>query len=439
MAQSAVEKFFRPGNLLALRQMALRAVAGSVDEKMRSYMQAHAIAGPWSATERVLAGVFASPYAEKLIRAAFRLANDIGAELIALYVETERHKTLSEKEHEWLNKAMDLAKQLGARLVWMKGTDVTEEMADYARTNNVTKIVIGKPRRFGLFQSIPKNLLTRTPNIDIYLMDAKVDPRLMPKKRIAFASPWNYVFSIFAVGLISLIAFLVRSSLSEVNTLFLLLSPVILSALYLGRGPSITAAIASIVIFDYLFVPPYFTFAVRDIQYFVSFVVYITVAVVISNLAYRLRRRLEMLKQSELKNIGLYGLSRDLVTAHTVEQVLSIMVRHTLEIFPCEMAIFLPEEGILSVKAKTPDFEVTPKLLGVASWVMINKQPAGRGTSTLPQSKAYYLPMMSGEEAIGVAGFDFKGSEGMMTSEKRVVLKTVARLGAMAIERIRIQ
>jgi two-component system sensor histidine kinase KdpD len=439
MALSAVEKFFRPGNLLALRQMALRAVAGSVDEKMRSYMQAHAIAGPWSATERVLAGVFASPYAEKLIRAAFRLANDIGAELIALYVETERHKTLSEKEHEWLNKALDLAKQLGARLVWMKGSDVTEEMADYARNNNVTKIVIGKPRRFGLFQSIPKKLLTRTPNIDIYLMDAKVDPRLMPKKRMTFASPWNYMLGISSVGVISLIAFLLRGSLSEVNTLFLLLSPVILSALYLGRGPSIVAAIASILIFDYFFVPPYFTFAVRDVQYFVSFIVYITVAVVISNLAYRLRRKVEMLKQSELKNIGLYGLSRDLVTSHTTEQVLSIMVRHTLEIFPCEMAIFLPEQGILTVKAKTPDFEVTPKLLGVASWVMINKQPAGRGTSTLPQATAYYLPMMSGEEAVGVAGFDFKGGEGMMTSEKRVVLKTVTRLGAMALERIRKQ
>jgi two-component system sensor histidine kinase KdpD len=160
---------------------------------------------------------------------------------------------------------------------------------------------------------------------------------------------------------------------------------------------------------------------------------------VISNLAYRLRRKVEMLKQSELKNIGLYGLSRDLVTSHTTEQVLSIMVRHTLEIFPCEMAIFLPEQGILTVKAKTPDFEVTPKLLGVASWVMINKQPAGRGTSTLPQATAYYLPMMSGEEAVGVAGFDFKGGEGMMTSEKRVVLKTVTRLGAMALERIRKQ
>ncbi len=209
MADSAVQKFFRPGNLLALRQLALRAVAGSVDEKMRTYMRAHAIAGPWSATDRVLAGVFASPYAEKLIRAAFRLANDMDAEWIAFYVETERHKTLSEKEKEWLNKAMDLAKQLGARLVWIKGSDVMEEMADYARNNNVTKIVIGKPR-FGLFQSVPKKLLTRTPNIDIYLLDAKVDPRLMPKKHIIVFQPINYALGILAVGIVSLIAFLLR-------------------------------------------------------------------------------------------------------------------------------------------------------------------------------------------------------------------------------------
>ncbi|HAM49586.1 MAG TPA: sensor histidine kinase KdpD [Nitrospiraceae bacterium] len=439
MAISAADNFFRPGNLLALRQMALRSVAGSVDGKMRSYMRAHAIAGPWSATERVLVGVFASPYAEKLVRSAFRLANEIDAEWIAFYVETERHKRLSEKEKEWLNKALDLAKQLGARLVWIKGSDVTEEITDYARSNNVTKIVIGKPRRFGLYRSIPKELLTKTPNVDLYLLDAKIDPKFVPKKRISVPSPLNYAIGIVAVGIVSLIAFLLRTSLDQVNLLFMLLLPVILSALYLGRGPSIVAALTSIMIFDYLFISPNFSFAVVDVRYLVSFIVYIIVALAISNLASQLRGKVVLLKQSEVKNIAIYGLSRDLVTAHTEEQVLSIMVRHTLEIFPCEMAIFLPEDEKLTVKAKTPDFGVTPKVLGVASWVLINRQAAGRGTSTLPQARAYYLPMLSGEEIIGVAGFDFRGNEEIMTTEKRAVLKTIVRLGAMALERIRFQ
>ncbi len=436
MANSAVQKFFRPGNLLALRQLALRMVAGSVDEKMRSYMKAHAIAGPWPAKERVLAGVFASPYAEKLVRTAFRLANDIDAELVAFYVETDRHKALSEKEKEWLNKALDLAKQLGARLVWMKGSDVTDEMADYALNNNVTKIVIGKPRGFGLFQSIPKKLLTRTQNIDIYLMDARVDPKFMPKKRVTFGRPLNYLLGIFSVGAMSLIAFLLRNSLNEINLLFLLLLPVTLTALYLGTGPSILAAVTSILIFDYLFVSPHFTLAVADIQYFVSFIVYMIVVVVISNLASKLRSKVEMLKQSEVKNIGLYGLSRDLVTVRNIEQVLALMVQHTQQIFPCDMAVFLQEDDKLMVKAKTTDFEVSPKVLGVASWVFLNKLSAGRGTTTLPQARAFFLPMMSGEEIVGVVGFDFRGSEEVMTTERRVVLKTIARLGAMAIKRI---
>ncbi|MGE5893733.1 MAG: DUF4118 domain-containing protein, partial [bacterium] len=376
------------------------------------------------------------PYAEKLVRAAFRLANDIDAELVAIYVETERHKTLSDKEKEWLNKALDLAKQLGARLIWMKGDDVAEELADYALTNNVTKIVIGKPRRFKFFRSIPKKLLTRTPNIDVYLLDARVDRRLTPKRRITFARPLNYAISILAVGIVSSIAFLLRDRLNEVNMLFLLLLPVTLSALYLGRGPSIVSAIASILIFDYLFVYPHFTFAVSDVQYFLSFIIYIIIVVIISNLASKLRSKVELLKQSEIKNIGLYGLSRDLVTARNIEQALAIMVRHAIQIFPCEIVIFLPEGDKLAVKAKTTDFAVSPEVIGVASWVFINKLPAGRGTSTLPQTRGFYLPMISGEEVVGVVGFDFKDSEEIMTTEKRVVLKTIARLGAMAIERM---
>ncbi len=439
MAASAVHKFFRPGNLLALRQLALRAVAGSVDEKMRSYMQAHAIAGPWPAKERVLSGIFASPYAEKLVRSAFRLASELDAEWIAFYVETERHKKISEQEGEWLNKALDLAKKLGARVVWVKGSDVTEEIATYAQNQNVTKIVIGKPRRFGLSQTVPRKLLARTPNIDIYLLDARTDHKLIPRKRIIFASPINYAIGGLAVVVMSVVAFLLRPSIHHVNLFFLLLLPVILSALYLGRGPSILAAIISILIFDYLFIPPYFTFVVGDVRYFVSFVVYIIVVGVISNLASQLRSKIELLKQSEVKNIGLYGLSRDLVTARTVEQVLAIMVRHTTQIFPCEMAIFLPADEKLTVKAKTTDFEVTPKVFGVASWVLINKQSAGRGTGTLPEAKAFYLPMMTADKVAGVAGFDFKKSNQVVNPENQVVLETIASLAAMAIERIGFQ
>jgi two-component system sensor histidine kinase KdpD len=439
IAGVAVDEFFRPANLLALRQLALRVVAGSVDEKMRHYMQAHAIAGPWPVKERVLVGIFASPYAEKLVRAAFRLASQIDAECIAYHVETERDKRLSEKEKDWLNNALELARKLGAQVVWIKGSDVTQEIADYAQDHNVTKIVIGKPRHFGIFPSIPRKLLMKTPNIDIYLLDAKAKPKSLPRKRVLHSRPANYAISFLAVCIMSLIAFLLRGTLSQINLLFLLFLPLILSALYLGRGPSIFAALTAILIFDYLFVPPYFTLTISDLEYFLWFVVYVVVVLVISNLALKLRSKVEMLRQSESRSTTLYALSRDLVTAHTVEQVLSILVQHITQIFPCEMAIFLPIDGEPIVKAKTVDFNINPNVLGVASWVLLNKQPAGRGTETLPEAKVLYLPMMTTDNVVGVMGLLFEKADKVLTPENQVIMETIARLGAMAIERIKFQ
>ncbi len=189
-------------------------------------------------------------------------------------------------------------------------------------------------------------------------------------------------------------------------------------------------------IFDYLFVPPYYSFAIADLEYFLSFVIYVSIAVLISNLASGLRNKVELLRQSEVRSTAWDGLSRDLVSASHPDQVLNMLVRHTRQIFPGEIGIFLEEEGHLKVKAKTPGFEIDPKVLGVASWVFLNKVPAGQGTSTLPEAKALYLPMMSSGKAMGVLGFRFSQRDEMMTPENQVVLDTIARLGAMALERI---
>jgi two-component system sensor histidine kinase KdpD len=434
----AVENFFRPGNLLALREMALRVVAGSVDSRMLQYMKAHAIAGPWPVQERVVVGVFASPYADKLVRAAFRLATELRAEWIAFHVETERNQSFSPREKEWLDKALGLANKLGARVVWLKGMDEAQEMAEYALQNNVTKIVIGKPKRFGLRPTIAQRLLARTPRIDIYLMDARVEESEappLPRKRLILSRPWNYLISLAAVAAVTLIAFSLRHLLNDVNLLILFLLPIAGSALYLGRGPSVFATIISVLAFDYFFVPPYFTFVVSDVQYFLSFVVYVSVAVLISILASRLRHKVELLKLSEARSTVLYGLSLDLVTAHNVDQVLQILVRHTRQIFPGEMAIFLPVGRMLEVEAITPGFDVNPKAMGVASWVLHNRQPAGRGTSTIPQARSSFFPMVTGDKIMGVMAITIEG-ERVLTPENLVVINTVAHLGAMALDRI---
>jgi two-component system sensor histidine kinase KdpD len=437
----AVENFFRPGNLLALREMALRVVAGSVDSRMLLYMKAHAIAGPWPVQERVVVGVFASPYAEKLVRAAFRLATELRGEWIAFHVETERNQSFTPQEKDWLNKALGLANKLGARVVWLKGRDEAQEIAEYALKNNVTKIIIGKPRTFGLWPTISQRLLTKTPNIDIYLMDGKAEEskaQPLPRKRLKRlvpTRPWNYLISLLSVAVVSLAAFSLQHLLSQVNLLILFLLPITGSAIYLGRGPSVLATIISVLAFDYFFVPPYFTFVIGDVQYFLSFVVYVSVAVLISNLASNLRDKVELLKQSEARSTVLYGLSLDLVTALHVDQVLQILVRHTRQIFPGEMAIFLPVGRLLEVEAITPGFEVNPKVMGVAAWVSHNRQPAGRGTATIPQARSTYFPMITGDKIMGVLAITIEGEQ-LLTPENLVVINTIAHLGAMALDRI---
>ncbi len=440
MAGLAVNSFFRSGNLLALRQLALRIVADRVDERMRGYMQAHAIAGPWPAREFVLVAVYASPYAEKLVRSAFRFANEMNAEWIAFYAETEGHKKLSAQEIEWLNRAIELAKKLGAGVVWVKADDVVQAIVDYIRDNNVTKIVIGKSRHFGLFPSIAQKVMTRTPHVDVYMIDAKIDSeksRLAIRKPLITSSPKKYALGVLAVAVMSFVAFLLRNSLSQINLLFLLLLPVIVSAIYIGRGPSFVSAILSLLIFDYLFVKPYYSFAISDTGYFFSYTLYLAIAIVISNLAYKLRNKIGSLKRSEARNIAFYGLSRDLVTAGNVEQVLAILVRHTTQIFRCDLAIFLPSGEKLVVKTKTAGFEINDKVQGVAAWVLLNKQAAGHGTSRLPQERGTYLPMMVEDTIIGVIGFLSDNSEHMIHPENMAVMETIARLGAMAIERNR--
>jgi two-component system, OmpR family, sensor histidine kinase KdpD len=440
IAGIAVENFFKHGNLLALREMALRVVAETVDKRMLQYMQAHAIAGPWHVQDRILVGVLASPYAETLVRAAFRFANELRSDWIAIHVETEKNVNFSDQEKDWLNNALELANKLGAQIVWLKGSSAVKEITDYAQKNNVTKIIIGKPRSLGLFfPSIPKQMLTKTPNIDIYLLDSKIEKEftfLRSKKRAFSSHPLKYLLSFMTIAFVTFIAFFLSNLLSQVNLLILFLLPVTVIALYLGRGPSIFAAIASIIAFDFFFVRPYYSFTIHDVEYFLSFVVFVIIAVLVSNLTYHLKDKIILLKNSEARSSTLYALSMNLVKMKNIEQVLNIIVYHIKQLFPSEIAIFLPHDGKLDIQAKTSGFDINPSVIGAASWVYLNKQPAGFGTQTFPQARESLFPMITSEDIVGVIGIKFEGKEKALTPDNKVVINTIAHLGAMAISRI---
>ncbi len=440
MAEQAVHKFFRAGNLLALRQLALRVLADNVDEKMRDYMKAHAIAGPWITKERVLVGIFASPYAEKLVRATYRLANELGAEWIALHIETEKNKDFSAQENKWLNDALELARSLGGLVAWVKGNDVTREMINYAKSHNVNKIIIGKPKKTGLFHAISDRFIFEAKGIDIYMIETQVDatPSERPKYHFRVHGFLNYLLSVAGVTSATGISLILKDQLTGFDMMFIFLIPLMLTALYLGIGPSIFAIFLSILTYDYFFTRPYFSFNISDFNRLISFVAYTSIVVVISVLASQSRKRVLLLKESESRSNALYEFSRDLATVESVDNVLSLMVNHIKRLFNCEIAIFLFEGEELSVVAKTENFEINTESSGIASWVSINKKPAGFGTETISNAKVFCLPLMtSKDEVIGVIEFDFMGNKQILTMENIVALETISHIGAMAIERIK--
>jgi two-component system sensor histidine kinase KdpD len=255
----------------------------------------------------------------------------------------------------------------------------------------------------------------------------------IPKKKISMSSLLIYVIGAIGVIITSLLGFLFRDIFGQVNLLFLMIIPVALIAFFWGRGPSILAAVLSIMIFDFLFVKPYFTFAVSEVRYFLSFVIFIAFVYLISNFVSDLHHRVQQLEQDELRNTTLYELSEGLVTAQSIDQVLHLMILHAGQIFLCDMAIYLPENGQVSLKASTDSI---PKELGIATWVWLNGEPAGMGTDTFPEAWAYYLPMKTTDTIKGVVGFHFNNPEQILTPENKNVLDYIALLGTLAIKRI---
>ena len=272
-------------------------------------------------------------------------------------------------------------------------------------------------------------------NIAVFLFTGKSEQPI-PKKKISTNSLLIYVIGAIGVIITSLLGFLFRDIFGQVNLLFLMIIPVALIAFFWGRGPSILAAVLSIMIFDFLFVKPYFTFAVSEVRYFLSFLMFIAFVYLISNFVSDLHHRVQQLEQDELRNTTLYELSEDLITARSIDQVLRLMIRHAGQIFPCDMAIYLPENGQVSLKASTDRIQINPKELGIATWVWLNGEPAGMGTDTFPEAWAYYLPMKITDTVKGVVGFHFDDPEQILTPENKNVLDYIALLGTLAIERI---
>ncbi len=443
LAAAAVAHFFRKGNLIALRELALRRTADRVDLQMQDYRQDQGIRNVWPAGDRILVCVGYNPLSIRLIRAAQRLAAGLRVEWIAVHVETESRVAPSEQDRKQLADHLRLAESLGAEVVTLTGPRLSEEVLTYARSRNVSKIIVGKPThprwKDKLFGSPLDEIVRGSGEIDVYVItgDSSERPHTHAARGGSRApATREWLWSVLVVAACTGVASFMFPSFDRVDLAMVYLLGVVITASRTSTWPSFFAALLSVAAFDFFFITPYYTFAVSDVRYFVTFLVMFVVAFVISRLTLRVRQQAAAARLRERRTAALYNLSRDLARERGAKRLAEIALKHVGEVFDSKALVLIPGDMNRLAPAAGGPFAFIPdeQEVSVAQWVYEHRQSAGRGADTLPGAKALYLPLVASAGVVGVLGILPKEQQSL-EPEQFHYLEAFANQTALAIER----
>jgi two-component system sensor histidine kinase KdpD len=443
-AERALRHYFSPGNLTALRELALRRTAERVDDQMLSYMREHAITGPWAAGERVIVCLDPSPSAANAVRAAKRTADGLDAELIALYVETDRHATLSEAEHGHLAETMRLAAQLGAEVVTVPGHSVVEEILAFARQRNATRVVVGKSRRSRWFElrhgSVVDELVRSSSGLAVEV--APSDDKVVPPGATDWlwkvpVTPGPYLEGVLSTSLATGIGMMLDTRVAVPNISLIYVVPVLVAAARHGLVPSLWVSGLGVLAYNFFFLPPLYEFTISDPANVVALFFFGVVAIAASALAARTRSQTESARREARTTAELYAFSRKIAGVIDLYDLLWIVVTHLARLLNAEVVILMPEGGTLESRAAfPPDSQLSDADLAAARWSWDAEHPTGRGTDTLPGGRWLFMPIRTSRAPIAVLGIlSLKEGRELSAAERRL-LEAVGNQAAIAIERV---
>ncbi|WP_315721549.1 MULTISPECIES: sensor histidine kinase KdpD [unclassified Bradyrhizobium] len=447
-AERALEHYFSPGNLTALRELALRRTAERVDEQLLTHMQANAIAGPWAAGERILVCVSEDPRAMSLVRYTKRLADRVHAPWTAVTIETRRNLQLTDKQRDRLADTLRLAESLGAEALTIPGVGrrIADDIIGFAQSNNVTQIIIGKSSRSRLFEmirgSVVHDLVRRAGNISIHVIAGEEAPdaagtsvQTRPRSEPLQPKPYLKALLITAVGLG--LAELIQPFFGIENVDLVFLTAVVGVAARYGLWPSLLASLAASLCYNFFFLPPLYTFTITDPTNIGAFFFFMLIAILVSNVAARVRVQADAATYRVRTTEQLYAFSRKLAGTATLDDVLWATAYQAALMLKVRVVLLLPQDGKLTVMAGyPPEDQLDDADLAAASWAWSNDRAAGRGSDTLPGAKRLFLPMRTGRGSIGVIGIDDDRSGPLLTPDQRRLLDALVDQGALAIERV---
>ena len=461
-AEDAIRHFFRKGNLIALRELALRQTASQVDSQMLDYREGHAIREIWPVAERILVCVGPNELGERLVRAGKRFAVGLRSEWIVAYVETPELQRLSAEKRDGILRVLRLAEQLGAETVTLSASEMSEAIIDFCNARNITKIVIGKPSRRGwkrwLLGSVVDTLISEAHNINLYLLGSPqpgsgrheseltrysrssepVLQEILRKRKKGYL--WGYVWAIAVAMGCLLLTSLMFGHFELANLVMVFLLGVVFIATRFGRGPSILASILCVAMLDYFFVDPQYSFSVSDTQYVVTLVAMLTVAMLISNLMANVKSQAKVASHRERRATVLYAMSKELSISRSEDEIVRTAVRHIFSEFGSQNVILLPDQNgrVVHPKDRGMPESLYGSDLSVAQWVMDHNEMAGQGTNTLPGAKAVYFPLSSHDKALGVLALLPVNLRRVYLPEQQKLLETFTRQIAQAIIRVRL-
>ncbi|MCC7054985.1 MAG: sensor histidine kinase KdpD [Gemmatimonadaceae bacterium] len=432
-AARALDRFFRRGNLLALRELALRRTASRVDADMRGWMQRSGIRDTWAATDRVLACVGRRPDDDRIVRRARRLAEALDAEWIALSVEPVMAGGFSDDDRATVAAHLQLAERLGARAVTLANDDVADAVAGFVGANNVTRLVLGQPRRRAWApwrRSLLDAVAQRVTSVDVMVVAADA-PRGDGSATAAQHAPAprlsGYLQATVVVGIVTAIGLLLRARVSTTDVAMLYILGIAIIGSRTQYRPALFASVLAILAFDLCFVPPFYTLAVSDANYLLTFAMMLVVAVLVSRLTGTLRAQADAARAREARTAAAFSLSSDLSAARAPAEISAALERHSTSVVPGSSRVSLRrDDGALD----SDD--------GVERWAFEHRQMAGMGTQTLPASPALYLPLVASDVAHGVLRMAPADPRDVSDPARRQLLESFATQAAIALERVRL-
>ena len=450
-AERAIQNFFRKGNLIALRELALRRTADRVDNQMIKYRHDQSVSSVWQTRESLLVCIGPGEGGDRIIRSAARIAARLDVPWHALYVETPELQRLSEQQRQHILKDLKLAQEIGAETTTLSGSDVAEVVINYAREHNLSKVIVGRTRMRTWrpwHRSFADYVGTRAPDLDIIQVARDegytrkpTDNRIEDTHESWFErikAPWqSYAMSAAICGISIAIAAPLHSVFDLANIVMIFLLAVVVISVYYGLGPSLMASLLNVAAFDFFYVTPKFSFAVGDVQYLMTFIVMLAVSLVIAKLTTGLKYQARVATRREQRVRALYEMSRDLSGVLMAEQIAEISQRFAKTEFGGAKSVVLLADDNDRLGEPVHTAEGGPAFdIGIGQWAFDHCSEAGCGTDTLPGSPVLYVPLKAPMRTRGVLVLEPRNPRRLMAPEQRRLLDTFARLIAISLERV---